>query len=73
MPLFAYVCKTCNTSAELLVRSNEQVVCPSCGSRKMERQMSRITPRRNTAPQPCCSGCSMAGGECCPSGTGCMS
>lgn len=66
MPLFAYICKTCNTRVELLVQSTEQVVCPSCGSNTMERQLSRITPGRSGTPEPSCANCDRAGGGCCP-------
>ena len=73
MPLFAYICKACGARNELLVRADEQqTACPSCGSTRMERQMSRFAPMSSQAPEPACSGCAMASDGRCPSQAGCM-
>lgn len=42
MPVYEYTCKSCNKSFEKLLRtmSDEVVPCPSCGSKKTERQLS---------------------------------
>lgn len=75
MPLFGYTCLSCNGQHELLVRSNEKVVCPACGSQKMERQLSRFAPVVGTSSEPACSGCAMGNEGCCAARNhqGCMS
>jgi putative FmdB family regulatory protein len=68
MPLFAFVCRDCEKTSEILIRSEETPVCPQCGSRHMEKQMSHFAPMRGAestpAPMPACAGCSNAGGGC---------
>lgn len=45
MPLFGYECKNCNKTFELLVKNaDEEVTCPQCGSKKMERMLSHFAP-----------------------------
>ena len=74
MPLFAYICNGCGAHSELLARADEKVACPKCGSKKMERQLSRFATLSSQSPEPACSGCAMAN-EGCPSrkGSACMS
>jgi len=43
MPLYAYACESCNAEFEALVRSGDVPVCPTCGSEKLQRQVSRIS------------------------------
>ncbi len=68
MPLFAYRCGDCEKTSELLVRAEEKPVCPACGSRRMEKQLSHFAPMRGaetaSAPMPSCA-------SCCSSGEGC--
>ena len=41
MPLYEYVCQTCHSNCELLIRGDdEQPVCPDCGGHSLEKQMS---------------------------------
>lgn len=40
MPLFHYVCEKCEHDFEELVSTGEEVVCPKCQSKKLERQTS---------------------------------
>ena len=40
MPLYDYVCKDCAKSFETLVTGSEKASCPSCGSLKLEKQLS---------------------------------
>jgi putative FmdB family regulatory protein len=44
MPLYDYHCKACDTSFELLVRAATIPACPGCGSKDLERAVSRIAP-----------------------------
>jgi putative FmdB family regulatory protein len=54
MPIFEYECEKCGRLFEELVMSGAQeVVCPSCGSARVEKLISRIA--RN------CGGCSSSG------------
>ena len=67
MPLFGYKCRACGLQTELLVRADEKVLCPECGSSKMERQMSRFAPVMGQGAEPACSGCALANEGCCTS------
>jgi len=40
MPLFDFVCKSCNHAFEALVRSGETPSCPACQGKDLERQLS---------------------------------
>lgn len=44
MPLYGFHCAKCDTDLELLVGSDETATCPTCGSRKLERLISRVAP-----------------------------
>ena len=72
MPLFSYVCKSCQAEHEILVRGETVPECPSCGSQDLVKQASAFAtlaggpPRRSEAPAGCgaSSCCQMAGGGC---------
>jgi putative FmdB family regulatory protein len=69
MPLFAYACKSCGASSELLVRGDEEPLCPACQSKNLEKQLSRFAPVDARAAEPV--GCGAA--QCCRmQGGGCM-
>src|SRR6266568_5981365 len=40
MPIFEYVCRECRHQFELIVNGNSKVACPSCQSRRLEKQLS---------------------------------
>ncbi|MCA9105107.1 MAG: zinc ribbon domain-containing protein [Pirellulaceae bacterium] len=40
MPLYEYRCQDCQRECELLIRGSEQPVCPSCQSKRLEKQLS---------------------------------
>ena len=43
MPIFDFTCAACGQTSELLVRSSqEQPVCPHCGSAKLEKQLPMV-------------------------------
>jgi len=44
MPLYGFHCENCDTDRELLVGMSDKPRCPSCGSRKMVRLISRPAP-----------------------------
>jgi putative FmdB family regulatory protein len=64
MPIFEFVCQECRQPFEELVRSSsavEEVVCPSCGSRQVRKQISTFAARvTNSAFSP-----SFSGGKAC--------
>lgn len=39
MPLFDFVCRTCKTEFEALVRTGHAVSCPGCGGEELDRQL----------------------------------
>lgn len=69
MPLYEYACPKCQKEFELLIRGNERPICPHCGSKKVERQMSAPAGHvrsqsdscgasvTNCGGSPCCMGC----------------
>lgn len=42
MPLYSYQCTKCDKEFELLVSASDVPACPTCGSKKLERLMSRV-------------------------------
>ena len=40
MPIFEYVCRECRHEFELIVNGNRKAACPSCQSRRLEKQLS---------------------------------
>ena len=40
MPIYEYHCLGCGAEFELLVRSDTEILCPSCESAKVARQLS---------------------------------
>jgi putative FmdB family regulatory protein len=40
MPIYEYHCGKCNSEFELLIRTSEQPVCPSCGAEQLEKLLS---------------------------------
>ncbi len=65
MPIYEYACAPCGkTFEELLIRKSDEaeVKCPTCGSAKVERQMSRPAAARvggaggggSRSPAPSC-------------------
>jgi len=48
MPLFEYVCQTCEHEFEALVLGSSIPSCPACGSEELERQISRPAIKSDT-------------------------
>ena len=44
MPLYGYHCRKCDKDSELLISGDEKPVCPACGSRRLDRLVSRVAP-----------------------------
>lgn len=47
MPLFEYVCTSCDRQFEALVRARETVACPGCRSTALERRLSTFAAHTN--------------------------
>ena len=54
MPLFDYVCKSCDHPFETLLQGSEKPVCPSCGSRQLAKQLSAFAVVSNVGSAPAC-------------------
>jgi len=63
MPIYEYVCMTCESHFEELVRADEQPACPDCGAAKVARQFS-VFATRGESPQPSFRAAG-GGGGCC--------
>lgn len=73
MPIYEYQCSECDSEFEYLVEGDVKAVCPTCESKKVERQLSVIaSPQASSGSQTC--GPPMPGGGCalpqCGSGGG---
>jgi putative FmdB family regulatory protein len=57
MPLYEYVCSSCETRFEKLVRRfGEEVACPACASGAVEKQLSVFAVASSSAT-PSFAGC----------------
>jgi putative FmdB family regulatory protein len=76
MPIYEYVCMSCESHFEELVRNDETPKCPDCGKRKVQRQFS-VFATHGTGSQPSFSGPASpsmggtGGGGCCGGSCGC--
>jgi putative FmdB family regulatory protein len=68
MPIYEYVCMSCESHFEELVRAGETPPCPDCGSDKAKREFSAFAAHGLTK-QPVGSaksgGAGFGGGGCC--------
>jgi putative FmdB family regulatory protein len=65
MPIYEYVCMSCESHFEELVRNGDEPDCPDCGGDNVRRQLSVFSARGETA-QP-----TFGGGGCCGGSCGC--
>jgi putative FmdB family regulatory protein len=70
MPIYEYVCMTCESHFEELVRGDLEPSCPDCGGAKVSRQFSVFATKSET-PQPTFRSASGGGGGCCGGSCGC--
>lgn len=40
MPIFDYICRSCEHAFEALIRGSSVPACPECGSLELDRQLS---------------------------------
>jgi putative FmdB family regulatory protein len=70
MPIYEYVCMSCESHFEELVRmDDESPSCPDCGTTKVAKQFSVFAAHGTSGTQPSFGGTS--GGGCCGGGCGC--
>lgn len=66
MPLYGFICDDCTENFEELVMSAgkmDDVACPSCGSHKVQRQLSIVAGLASTgSSSSSASSCSTGGG-----------
>lgn len=68
MPIYEYVCMSCESHFEELVRVGETPPCPSCGSDDAKKQLSRFTAHGLTKVA---GSTTSSGGGCCGGSCGC--
>jgi putative FmdB family regulatory protein len=71
MPIYEYVCMSCESHFEELVRHDETPKCPDCGAKKVQRQFSVFAAHGTSGSQPSFSGPTGGGGGCCGGSCGC--
>jgi putative FmdB family regulatory protein len=50
MPIYEYDCEKCGHRFEQLVRADEEVVCPECGSAQVAKRFSTFASKSSSAP-----------------------
>jgi len=70
MPIYEYVCMSCESHFEELVRNGQSVNCPDCGNSNVRKQLS-VFAAHGTADQPSSFGGRASGGGCCGGSCGC--
>jgi len=40
VPIYEYTCSSCSHRFELIVQGSRRPACPSCGARRLEKQLS---------------------------------
>ena len=66
MPIYEYVCMSCESHFEELVgMSSPDPACPDCGNERVAKQFSMSFAAHGTSGQP-----SFGGGGCCGGGCG---
>jgi putative FmdB family regulatory protein len=63
MPIYEYVCMSCESHFEELVRGDETPPCPDCGAKKVSRQLS-VFATHGSSSQPSFGGGGCCGGSC---------
>jgi putative FmdB family regulatory protein len=58
MPIYEYRCRDCETTFEALVRTDQSVTCPQCGSHALDKLLSAPFVLSTEAARP-------AGRTCC--------
>jgi putative FmdB family regulatory protein len=66
VPIFEYRCSGCGLDFEQLVRPEDRVTCPECGSSQVRKQLSVVAaPRKAGGASEDTGGCCSGGGCSC--------
>lgn len=68
MPIYEYVCASCNNAFEVLLRAGEKPQCPACSSKKVLKQLSVTAAPQSSGGAVACG--AKADGSCPMSGCG---
>jgi len=68
MPMYEYVCMKCEEHFEELVRGDDKVACPQCGTTNVSRQLSTFAMIGTAGQTGALGG---GGGGCCGGSCGC--
>jgi putative FmdB family regulatory protein len=72
MPIYEYVCMSCESHFEELVRNGEQPDCPECGAADLRKQLSVFAAHAGSTQTSIDSGPTpRSGGSCCGGSCGC--
>ncbi len=69
MPLYEYQCRKCEKRFELLVRSDDQPVCPECGSKELTKLFSTPAVHTSGGSDPTGPACPYSGTSKCEPGS----
>ena len=69
MPIYEYVCTSCQSEFELVVRGEEKTNCPNCKSPELEKQFSvTASPQSSGGPLPIAKPQDCGAPRCCGGG-----
>jgi putative FmdB family regulatory protein len=69
MPIYEYICDSCNERFEkIVINKQQEISCPNCSSKKASIQLSVFATAGGSPPGGSASG---SGGSCCGGGCGC--
>jgi putative FmdB family regulatory protein len=72
MPIYEYVCMSCESHFEELVRNGEQPACPECGAADVRKQFSVFAAHSSSSSTRLESGPPVSrSGGCCGGSCGC--
>jgi putative FmdB family regulatory protein len=74
MPIFEYLCQDCGTNFEKLVRresDRDELVCPKCGQKHFEQQLSTFAAHSHSASSKQPSAPMCPSGRVCPTPGAC--
>jgi putative FmdB family regulatory protein len=69
MPIYEYICDSCNERFEkIVINKQQEISCPKCSSKKASIQLSVFATAGGSPTGGSASG---SGGSCCGGGCGC--